>query len=184
MQQSWYAFGCGRNFETGREIGCGTGLNFPLLQKEVGPEGKIIGVDLTEAMLDHARRRVEENGWSNVELVQGDAALYQFPSDVDGVISTFALTLCLEYDAVIRNGCTALKPGKRWVILDLKMPSGWLSRLAPLLIFLTKPFGVTADLAARHPWESINKYMKNTSMTELYMGFVYIASGERGKNGC
>ncbi|RJQ48340.1 MAG: methyltransferase domain-containing protein [Nitrospiraceae bacterium] len=40
------------------EIGCGTGLNFSLLQNYVGPEGKIIGVDLTDAMLEQAGRRV------------------------------------------------------------------------------------------------------------------------------
>src|SRR6516225_4867472 len=45
------------------EIGCGTGLNFSLLQNEVGREGKIVGVDLTDAMLSRARERVRQNGW-------------------------------------------------------------------------------------------------------------------------
>lgn len=166
------------------EVGCGTGLNFSLLQKEVGPEGKITGVDLTDAMLDQARRRVEENGWSNVDLVQSDAAKFRFSPKVDGILSTFALTLAPEFDAVIRDGCMALSPGRRWVILDLKMPSNRLSFLAPLFIYLTRPFGVTRDLASRHPWESMNKYLKNVSLAEFYLGFVYIASGERGKNGC
>jgi ubiquinone/menaquinone biosynthesis C-methylase UbiE len=62
------------------EIGCGTGLNFSLLRQAIGPEGRIIGVDLTAAMLDQARQRVAENGWSNVELVQSDAALFQTDS--------------------------------------------------------------------------------------------------------
>lgn len=160
------------------EIGCGTGLNFSLLQQAIGPDGKIIGVDLTDAMLAQARKRVEEKGWANVELVLNDAASYKFPEGIDGVISTFALTLVAEYDKVIQNGCRALKPGKRWVVLDLKMSSGRGSWLAPLLVFLTRPFGVTIELAERHPWESINKYLRNTSMTELYMGFVYIAAGK------
>src|SRR5260221_8780385 len=43
------------------DMGCGTGLNFALLQAAVGPEGRIIGVDLTDAMLDHARQRVAGN---------------------------------------------------------------------------------------------------------------------------
>ena len=166
------------------EIGCGTGLNFPLLQNIVGPKGRIIGVDLTDEMLKQARRRVEKNGWSNVELVKSDAALYQFPSEIDGVISTFALTLSPEFDKVIKNGCKALRIGKRWVVLDLKMPSNWLRHFATLLIFLTRPFGVTKDLAIRHPWESINKYLENTYLREFYMGFVYITTGERGKNDC
>lgn len=154
------------------------------LENIVGPKGKIIGVDLTDEMLKQAQRRVEKNSWSNVELVKSDAALYQFPSEIDGVISTFALTLSPEFDKVIKNGCKALKTGKRWVVLDLKMPSNWLRHFAPLLIFLTRPFGVTKDLAIRHPWESINKYLENIYLEEFYMGFVYIAIGQRGKDGC
>ncbi len=133
------------------EIGCGTGLNFPLLQQAVGPEGKIIGTDITDAMLAQAQERVEENGWSNVELVQTDAALFDFPTGVDGIISTFALTLVPEFDKVIQNGSEALAAGGRWVILDFKLPSSWLARLAPFLVFLTKPFGVSLELAMRHP---------------------------------
>jgi demethylmenaquinone methyltransferase/2-methoxy-6-polyprenyl-1,4-benzoquinol methylase len=161
------------------EIGCGTGLNFPLLRDAVGENGRIIGVDLTDAMLREAEERVEENGWSNVELVHADAARYSFPVGVDGIISTFALTLVPEYDEVIRNGRNALAPGGRWVILDFKIPSNWLSLLAPLAILLTRPFGVTKDLALRHPWESIDNYFQSTTWTELYGGFAYIATGER-----
>jgi len=172
------------NGDTVVEIGCGTGLNFPMLQEAVGPKGKIVGVDLTDAMLDQACQRIKKNNWMNVELVQGDAAAYRFPDGTDGIISTFAITLCPEFDRVIQNGCYALKTGKRWVILDFKMTSGWLAHLAPLAIMITMPFGVTADLASRHPWESIKKYLKDTSLAEFYMGFVYIATGERGEEGC
>ena len=161
------------------EIGCGTGANFPLLQRAVGPEGKIIGTDITDAMLAQAQKRVEENDWSNVELVQADAASFHFPAGVGGIISTFAFTLVPEFDQVIQNGSEALATGGHWVSLDLKLPSSWLARLAPQLVFLTKPFGVSLELAKRHPWESLDKYLKNTSLTELYSGFVYIATGER-----
>lgn len=170
-----------RDGDTVVEIGCGSGLNFPMLQEAVGPKGKIIGVDLTDAMLYQARQKIKKNNWTNVELVQSDAAAYRFPDGIDGIISTFAITLCAEFDRVIQEGCYALKPGKRWVILDFKMPSNWLSHLAPFAVIITMPFGVTADLESRHPWESINKYLKNTSLAEFYMGFVYIATGERGE---
>jgi demethylmenaquinone methyltransferase/2-methoxy-6-polyprenyl-1,4-benzoquinol methylase len=168
-----------KNGDTVVEIGCGTGLNFSLLQNAVGPEGKIIGVDLTEEMLEKAKNRIKNRGWNNVELVHSDAAQFQFPDGIDGVISTFAITLIPEFDEVIRNGCQSLKKGKRLVVLDLKMPSNWLSYLAPLYILITKSFGVTKDLMERHPWESINKYLINTSLTELYKGVGYIAVGEK-----
>ena len=45
------------------DIGCGTGLNFALLQEAIGETGRIIGVDLTDAMLEQARQRVAAHGW-------------------------------------------------------------------------------------------------------------------------
>ena len=162
------------------DLCCGTGLNFPLLQKAIGSEGKIIGVDLTEAMLTQAQKRVEKNGWSNVELVQGDVTLYQFPTDVDGIISTWGITLVPECDRAIQNGSQALSPGKRWVILDFKIPDNWLAMFAPLLSFLfIRPFGGSLSMASRHPWESLDKYLQNISFTELLLGFAYIAVGEK-----
>src|SRR5919197_740369 len=47
------------------DLACGTGLNFPYLQQAVGENGRIIGVDLTDAMLDQARQRVRDHGWRN-----------------------------------------------------------------------------------------------------------------------
>jgi demethylmenaquinone methyltransferase/2-methoxy-6-polyprenyl-1,4-benzoquinol methylase len=44
------------------ELGCGTGMNFPLLWEAVGPRGKIVGVDMTFMMLDVARARVDAPG--------------------------------------------------------------------------------------------------------------------------
>lgn len=159
------------------EIGCGTGLNFPLLEEAVGPEGKVIGVDMTDAMLSRARERVDAIGWSNVTLVRRDAAEYAFPEKVDGILSTFALTLVPDYDEVIRRGAGALGPGGRWVVADLKLPESGLSRIAPILVPLCRPFGVTLDLSHRHPWESIRKHMGNVVMEEVYFGFAYIACG-------
>src|ERR1051326_1680024 len=56
------------------DMACGTGLNFRLLEKVVGPGGRIVGVDLTDAMLARAQDRIEKNGWAHNHLVPGDAA--------------------------------------------------------------------------------------------------------------
>lgn len=161
------------------EIGCGTGLNFRLLQNELGSEGKIVGVDLTDSMLSRAQQRVRRNGWSNVELVQSDAAVFSFPQKVDGIISTFALTYIPEYEQVIRAGSQALGPSGRFVILDFKLPSNWILKLAPLLVLTMRPFGVTIDLAQRHPWEALKKYFPNVAVHQFYGGCVYIAVGSK-----
>lgn len=161
------------------EIGCGTGLNFGLLREAVGAEGRVIGVDMTPAMLEEGGGRVAREGWDNVELVESDAADYDFPVGIDGVISTFALTLVPEYDEVIRRGASALRPGGRWVVADLKLPEGWARHLLPFLLPLFRPFGVTADLAERHPWESLERYLTRTGIEEHYFGYTYVAWGEK-----
>jgi len=160
------------------EIGCGTGLNFPLLQQAVGPEGRLIGVDLTDSMLEQARQRVHAQGWSNVELVQSDASVYEFPKNVDGVISTFAITLSPDYDRIIQRAATALTVDGRCAILDLKKPDNIPLALVKLGVMITRPFAVSLDLVDRHAWESVERYLINTSYQEFYFGFAYLAVGE------
>lgn len=160
------------------EVGCGTGLNFSLLESAVGPEGKIVGVDLTDEMLAQAAHRVQERGWENVALVQSDAAAYEFPSSVSGIISTYALSLIPEHEQVIRNGAGALAPGSRWVVSDLKIPSNRLARLTPFLVPLVRPFGATRGVLERHLLEAMRRHLDRVSVRELYFGISYIASGE------
>lgn len=166
-----------RRGDTVVEIGCGTGLNFALIQQGIGPRGRLIGVDLSPEMLAQAAARVKRSGWDNVELVNAAAADYSFPKGVGGILSTFALTLEPDFDAVIERGAEALAPGRRWVVLDLRLPQGRLRHLAPLLVRLVKPFAVSLELAKRHPWEAIARYLRDTTYEEAYFGTVYIASG-------
>ena len=163
------------------DLGCGTGLNFSFLQDQVGPDGRIIGVDLTDAMLAQASQRIEAHRWPNVELVQSDVAAYEFPIGLDGILSTFALTLESEFDVVVRKGAAALAPKKRFVILDFKRPSGWLAnKAAPALAkLLAGPFGGTIEMATRKPWQSLEKHLALVQFTDLYFGGAYIAAGEK-----
>src|SRR5580698_6441619 len=103
------------------DMACGTGLNFRLLERVVGPGGRIVGVDLTDAMLARAQVRIKTNGWSNVRLVQADAGGFDFPAGVKAILSTYALTQVPECAEVIAQGARALSQGGRWVVLDLKV---------------------------------------------------------------
>ena len=164
------------------EIGCGTGLNFSLLQQRIGPAGRLIGVDPSAEMLDQARRRVAARGWNNVELVQARAADFDFPADVDAVFSAFALTLEPLFDEVIAKAAEAIAPGGRFVLVDLRMPESWLRHLGPVLILLVRPFAVSLEVARRQPWQSLRRHFSQYSYWEGYFGVVYIAIGERAES--
>ena len=155
------------------DIACGTGLNFSLLEQAIGPEGRIVGVDLTDAMLAQAQDRIETNGWGNVTLVQVDAAAFDFPAGVDAILSTYALTQVPGCGDVIAHGAAALARGGHWAVLDLKLPDHAPRRLAQL--------GISAEWIARRPWEEIRAAMEDTlvdvSWTELFFGTAFLASG-------
>lgn len=161
------------------EIGCGTGRNFPLLERAVGPAGAVIAVDISRAMLRRAQKRAARHGWSNIELVESDAASYRFPAPVDGVLSTYTLVVLPEYDRVIENACRALKVGKRCAVLDQKLPSGLASRLVPVLDLLSRPLNYSRIVGERRLWESIQRHAGNVRVEELYFGFAYLAVGEK-----
>jgi demethylmenaquinone methyltransferase/2-methoxy-6-polyprenyl-1,4-benzoquinol methylase len=143
------------------EIGCGTGMNFALLEEKVGPEGKIIGVDISEAMLDRAGKRIDSAGWRNV-----------------GIIAVGVLTYEPDYDEVIKRGAEALARGKRWVVFDYKMPRGWFRRFVPLFVWIFRSFGISMALFKRTPWASIQRHLSNTKIQQFYFGLIFIASGE------
>jgi len=105
------------------------------------------------------------------------AALGLRPGDT--VLSTFALTLVPEFEAVIARAAEALVPGRRLVVLDLKRPAWaprWLVRLG---VWLTSPFGVREEYVARHPWKAVRRCFAHADVTELYGGFAYLAVGEK-----
>jgi demethylmenaquinone methyltransferase/2-methoxy-6-polyprenyl-1,4-benzoquinol methylase len=166
------------------DVACGTGLNFPLIEGVIGPEGRIVGVDLTDAMLAQAQHRVEANGWSNVSLVQADAVEFDFPGEVDAILCTYALTQVPECGEVIARGAAALAGGGRWVVLDLKAPDSASRRLAQVGIAAVRSFAAIDEWIARRPWEAIRAAMEeeliDLSWAELFFGTAFLAAGSRG----
>ncbi len=165
------------------DIACGTGLNFSLIEQVIGPNGTIVGVDLTDAMLTQAQHRIRANGWSNIRLVQADAAAFDFPTEVDAILSTYALTQVPECADVIARGAAALSYGGHWAVLDLKAPDNAPRWLAQFGIALARPFGSIDDWIMRRPWERIGAAMHDTladlSWTELFFGTAFLAAGSR-----
>jgi ubiquinone/menaquinone biosynthesis C-methylase UbiE len=166
------------------DMACGTGLNFRLIEEIIGPAGRIVGVDLTDAMLAQAQDRIEANGWSNVSLVQSDAVDFDFPTEVNAILSTYALSQVPESAEVIAHGTAALSEGGRWVVLDLKVPDstpGWLAHFGTAIV---RHFASIDEWIMRRPWETIRTAMQqelaDASWTELFFGTAFLAAGTRG----
>jgi demethylmenaquinone methyltransferase/2-methoxy-6-polyprenyl-1,4-benzoquinol methylase len=163
------------------DIACGTGLNFPLIEEMIGSDGRIVGVDLTDAMLARAQDRIDTHGWSNISLVQADAADFDFPSKVDAIVSTYALSQVPECAEVIAHGAAALSGGGRWVVLDLKIPDYTPQWLAQLGTAVVRHFASIDEWIMRRPWEAIRVAMQeelaDVSWTELFFGTAFLAAG-------
>jgi demethylmenaquinone methyltransferase/2-methoxy-6-polyprenyl-1,4-benzoquinol methylase len=165
------------------DIACGTGLNFPLIEQVIGPNGRIVGVDLTDAMLDHARARIATHGWQNVSLVQADAADFVFPPEVDAIVSTYALSQVPECAEVVAHGAAALSDGGRWVVLDLKIPGNTPRWMANLGTAVVRPFASIDEWIARRPWQAIRAAMQeeltDVTWADLVFGTAFLAAGSR-----
>ncbi|MDR3079716.1 MAG: methyltransferase domain-containing protein [Streptomyces sp.] len=166
------------------DIACGPGLNFPLIEEAIGPGGRIVGVDLTDAMLAQAADRIAANGWRNISLAQADAADFDFPPEVNAILSTYALTQVPGCAQVIAHGAAALPRGGRWVVLDLKVPDKTPAWLAQLGTAPVRPFAAIDEWIMRRPWEVIRAAMQeelaDPSWTELCFGTAFLAAGSRG----
>ncbi|GIV97079.1 MAG: hypothetical protein KatS3mg057_1736 [Herpetosiphonaceae bacterium] len=106
--------------EHGIDIGCGAGLDSLIAARMVSPGGKVIGIDMTPAMLEKARRSAAEAGIMNAEFREGYAeALPVLDGWADVVISNGVLNLMPDKLAVLHEMARVLKPGGRLQIGDI-----------------------------------------------------------------
>jgi len=102
------------------DIGCGAGTDLLLAARHLGPHGRAIGVDMTEAMRERARQGAAACGLAHVEVRDGDAtALPIEVGTVDVVISNGVLNLVPDKQAAIAEIRRVLKPGGRVQIADI-----------------------------------------------------------------
>jgi demethylmenaquinone methyltransferase/2-methoxy-6-polyprenyl-1,4-benzoquinol methylase len=143
------------------EIGAGTGRNFPYLLGAVGRTGAVVAVDASAGMLAEARKLVEREGWSNVQLLRQDAAQLEIDATVDGVLFSLSYSALPEPRPALARAWQRLCPGGRVVVMDLGLTGGGFARLldpiARLLLMFTPgdPYSDPwSDLAAYGPVET------------------------------
>ena len=113
--------------ETVLDIGCGAGMDLLLAAKRAGPDGEAIGVDMTDAMVERARKSATTAGLRQVEIRKGDAtALPAEDASIDVVSSNGVLNLVPEKERGFSEIFRVLKPGGRLhladIALDVELP--------------------------------------------------------------
>ncbi|MDH5517410.1 MAG: methyltransferase domain-containing protein [Gammaproteobacteria bacterium] len=122
------SFGCGNplaftDVKPGQsvlDLGCGAGLDLIIAAEKTGDTGRVVGVDMTDAMLDKARKNIAESGLKNIELRKGVIENLPVESDsVDWVISNCVINLSAEKNSVFFEVNRVLRPGGTMLVSDI-----------------------------------------------------------------
>jgi S-adenosylmethionine-diacylgycerolhomoserine-N-methlytransferase len=101
------------------DMGGGTGANLEHFGPEIDKLAKVYVVDLSESLLDVARERIREVGWTNVEACRADATSFRPPEGpADVVTFSYSLTMIPDWFAAIENARAILKPGGLIGVVD------------------------------------------------------------------
>jgi len=161
------------------DVGCGTGLNFEYLLAAVGPTGQVTGVDASSAMLGQARRRVSAHEWSNIALIEGDAAELTTLNPggrFDAVLFTYSLAVIQDWRGAWAQAWEQLRPGGRVAVADTALPTERWRVLSPLARVALFTGGVDAS---RRVWEQVPAAAQQITRRAMAGGHVQVAAGTK-----
>ena len=102
------------------DIGCGAGVDSLVAAQLVGAGGRVVGLDVTPAMVERARASLSRLGLANVTFQVGEAEALPFPdNDFDAVISNGVFNLTLDKEKALHEAHRVLKPGGRLMLADM-----------------------------------------------------------------
>jgi ubiquinone/menaquinone biosynthesis C-methylase UbiE len=159
------------------DFGCGTGLSFGMLQRAVGRDGRIVGVDASPDMPARARLFVARHGWTNVRLVEANAeGVALDPESVDGVLCFYTHDI-MQSDAALEAATAALRQGGRFVAAGAKRTSGLRGLLLnTVTVAYSRPAITNLDGFDR-PWAHLEWRLGSLEVEDHLWGTAYIARG-------
>ncbi len=148
--------------ETVVDLGSGAGFDCFLAARKVGNDGKVYGIDMTQEMIDAAKRNAEKSQLSNVEFILGEIEDIPLPDNTaDVVISNCVINLSLDKPKVFAEAYRILKSGGRLAVSDIvtrgELPQEL--REDPLLH--------SACISGASPIDDVYKMMENAGFSQI-----------------
>jgi ubiquinone/menaquinone biosynthesis C-methylase UbiE len=166
-----------RRGDTVADMGCGTGLTFDLLQRKIGPEGHLIGVDLSPDMLALARKRTDAHGWGNVTLIEAPVEEADIPSQVDAAVLVLIHDI-MQTPSALANVVKSLRPGGAVAAAGMKRGPRWAAPISALAIAAARRRYVTTNEGWNEPWSHLEPLVDDFRVRPLALGFAFVASGK------
>jgi SAM-dependent methyltransferase len=157
------------------DVACGTGLNFPRLLAGVGPEGRVIGIDLSPEMLAQARQRVASQGWSNFTVIESSVEEAEIPVRADAALFSFTHDV-LQSPAAVANVVAHLKPGAHVACVGPKLVGRWGFPVNFAVRRVARPY-ITTLRGLDAPWRELEQYSEELRIKQLALGGAYLGWG-------
>lgn len=161
--------------DTVLDVGCGTGLCLPLLQRKVGASGMIVGIDESEQMLQVAAERVAEHRWDNVRLHAAPVASAPIETTADAALFC-AVHDVLQSPAALDHIFGHLRPGAPVAAAGGKWPDPWCWPLGTWVAALHAPF-VYDFTGFDRPWRLLAEFAPDLRIHQLACTTGYLALG-------
>jgi len=135
------------------DVGCGTGLCFPLVVEQVGRQGRVVGIEQSLDMITRAQERVEEAKWANVDLVLGSVEDAHIPIEADAALFSFTHDV-LRTEAALENVLAHLRPGGRVAAVGPMWAPWWAPAMNALIWYITSDYVSTFE-GFSEPWSHL-----------------------------
>jgi SAM-dependent methyltransferase len=159
------------------DVGCGPGGSFPFLVEAVGPEGSVVGIEISPMHASIARDRVKANGWKNVEVVTTPARDADIAGLFDGLLM-FAAPDVYGSDKELGAIIPHLNEGARVAAFGGKLSGKGVGKLLnPILKLLYNLSFSTTPRPEEKPWSILAAHLDDITIEEYFFGLMFLLSG-------